>query len=92
MDRVFRHHDLLHLDKSRQVHPSRRGGHHIEVTRFCRGSSISRYIEISCIGIREKTSSVSEAAWDNCTYRDSKVRGRRNPLCGVSTHRSRVIG
>ncbi|KAJ4432499.1 hypothetical protein ANN_21119 [Periplaneta americana] len=38
-------------------------GWHLLVAKFCRGPSVSGYIESPCTGIRAKTSTVSRAAW-----------------------------
>jgi hypothetical protein len=67
--------------------PSSGGKHHITVITFCRGPSISGYIEIPCTGIRVKTSTVTEATWDNYITDDGKVRSRSKRLCGASTDR-----
>jgi hypothetical protein len=60
------------------------------VTKFCRG--ISRSVETPSTGIRAKTSTVTETTSDNCMTHDGKVGGRSNPLCGASTHTSKVRG
>jgi hypothetical protein len=47
---------------------------------------------LPCTGIRVKTSAVTEAKWDNWIKHDGKVSGSSNPLCGTSTHWSKVRG
>jgi hypothetical protein len=59
------------------------------VTQFCRGPSISGYIETPCTRIRDKTWAVT---WDNCITHDGKVSGKSNSLCGTSTDRNKVRG
>jgi hypothetical protein len=86
------HHNCLHMDKSQQVRPSHRCGHHIMASNFCQGFSISGYIKIPCTGICVKTSMFTKTTWHNYINHDGKVSRRSNSPRGTSTPRSKVKG